>query len=203
MLQVEKGDTTHQRVPMQSGPRSPLEGTEPKLLLELLVRLLADPACLDSCRKPEQRRVRRQVAQVVFPLAAASPFADEPDLFPRQVAVARIARSVGDPHAQGRETSGQCSFAASTPSDTAPSAGSQHVCAVLCLLAWHGVQARLSSTRTRKQQLDGGGEHLLRARHAHRPDETTCTQALAERRAETIACIGQDAAKAVVPLVVV
>jgi hypothetical protein len=48
VLQIDKRDAAHQRVPMQPGPRSTLEGAKPKLLLELLVRLLAYPSRLDG-----------------------------------------------------------------------------------------------------------------------------------------------------------
>src|SRR5438309_305089 len=44
---------------MQTGPRSPLEDAEPQLLFELLVRLLADPACLDGCGQAQQRGAQR------------------------------------------------------------------------------------------------------------------------------------------------
>jgi hypothetical protein len=58
VLQVGEGDATHQRVPMQPGQRSSLKGAEPEFLFELLVRLLADPSCLDGKRPP--------VAAVIF-----------------------------------------------------------------------------------------------------------------------------------------
>jgi hypothetical protein len=48
MLEVGEGDADHERVPVQSGPRSPLEVAKPEFLLELLVRLLAHPARLDG-----------------------------------------------------------------------------------------------------------------------------------------------------------
>jgi hypothetical protein len=48
VLQVGAGDTTHQRMLVQAGPRSSLEMTETEFLLQLLVRLFADPARLDG-----------------------------------------------------------------------------------------------------------------------------------------------------------
>ena len=95
------GEHRHERMAVQAGPRSPLEGAEPQLLFQLLVRLLADPACLDGCGQAPQRGARREIAEVVFALAAAAPFADEPDLFAGQMAVSRAAWSVSDAHAQG------------------------------------------------------------------------------------------------------
>ena len=52
MLQVGEGNQRHQRMPVQARPGSALEVVEPKLLLELLMRLLANPARLDDGREP-------------------------------------------------------------------------------------------------------------------------------------------------------
>src|SRR5690242_5865100 len=84
VLQIGKGDAGHQCVPMQPGPGSTFEVTEPKLLLELLMHLLAGPARLDGGDQPPQRGLLRQVAEVILLLAAVAPFADEPELFARQ-----------------------------------------------------------------------------------------------------------------------
>jgi len=75
----------HQRMPVQAGPRSTLERTQPEFLFELLVRLLADPARLDGGGEAVQRCARPQVAEVALALIAAAPFADQPDLLARQV----------------------------------------------------------------------------------------------------------------------
>src|SRR3712207_6376314 len=80
VLQVSEGDARHQRVPVQPRPRAPLELAEAQLLLELLVRLLADPARLDRGRERAQRRAGGEVAEVVLALAAAAPLAHQPDL---------------------------------------------------------------------------------------------------------------------------
>jgi hypothetical protein len=48
MLQEQIGNQRQQRMPMQTAPRAPLKVIEPKLFLELLVRLLAHPSCLDE-----------------------------------------------------------------------------------------------------------------------------------------------------------
>jgi hypothetical protein len=55
VLEVGKRDAGHERVSVQAGPGSPLEIVEPEFLLELLVRLLADPARLDRRSQPTQR----------------------------------------------------------------------------------------------------------------------------------------------------
>src|SRR5687767_12087164 len=80
VLQVGEGDAGHQRVAVQAGPRPPLEMAETQLLLELLVPLLADPACLDRRGERTQRRAGRQVAEVVLALAARAPVAHQPHL---------------------------------------------------------------------------------------------------------------------------
>src|SRR4051794_22562587 len=46
MLQIGKRETGHQRVPVQTSPGPTLKVAEAQLLFELLVSLLADPACL-------------------------------------------------------------------------------------------------------------------------------------------------------------
>jgi hypothetical protein len=51
VLQEGECDQRHQRVSVQARPGPTLEVIEPKLFLELLVRLLADPARLDRCCK--------------------------------------------------------------------------------------------------------------------------------------------------------
>src|SRR3954453_19704277 len=47
VLEVGEGDEGHQGGRVQPRPGAPLEMVETQLLLELLMRLLADPACLD------------------------------------------------------------------------------------------------------------------------------------------------------------
>lgn len=46
-LQEGVGDHRHERVAMQTDPGTTFEVVEAEFLLELLMRLLADPACLD------------------------------------------------------------------------------------------------------------------------------------------------------------
>ena len=58
-LQEGVGDHRHQRVPVQAGPGSALEVVEAEFLLQLLMRLLADPARLDRAGQLLERGVRR------------------------------------------------------------------------------------------------------------------------------------------------
>jgi hypothetical protein len=69
VLQEGERDHRHQRVPVQARPGAPLEVVEPQLPLELLVRLLAYPARLDQRRQLLERRLGRQVREVVLRLA--------------------------------------------------------------------------------------------------------------------------------------
>src|SRR5215212_9879233 len=87
VLEISEGDAGHQGVSMQPRPGAPLEMAEAEFLLELLMGLLADPACLDRSRQGAPRGSRRQIAEVVFALAVGAPFADQPDFLAREVAV--------------------------------------------------------------------------------------------------------------------
>ena len=51
VLEIGEGDARHQGVSVQPRPGASLEMAETKLLLELLMRLLADPAGLDRARQ--------------------------------------------------------------------------------------------------------------------------------------------------------
>src|ERR1700752_3658340 len=112
VLEVGERDAGHERVSVQAGPGSPLEVVEPEFLLELLMRLLADPARLDRRGQTSQRGAGREIAEIVFALAAAAPFPDEPGFLARQVAVARAAWSAGHPPSYGREARGEPAFGA-------------------------------------------------------------------------------------------
>jgi hypothetical protein len=49
MLEESKGKLAQQHVVVQTTPAPALEVVQAQLVLELLVHLLADPACLDLC----------------------------------------------------------------------------------------------------------------------------------------------------------
>ena len=80
-MQEGVGDHGHQAVAMQTCPRPPFEVVEAELFLELLMRLLADPTCLDGAGEHLQRRLRRQVGEIVFALAVRTVLSDQPDFF--------------------------------------------------------------------------------------------------------------------------
>src|SRR3954462_10586417 len=73
VLQISKGDAGHQRGPMQAGPGPGFKAAEPDLLLDLLVPRLPGPGRLAGGDQPAQRSPLRQVAEVVFLLAAIAP----------------------------------------------------------------------------------------------------------------------------------
>ena len=82
-LEESVGHHGHERVSMQSGPGAPLEVVEAELLLELLVRLFANPARLDGSGQGLEIGLRRQVGQVVLAFARRAMLADEPDRLAR------------------------------------------------------------------------------------------------------------------------
>src|ERR1700741_4682173 len=64
---------------------------ETKLLLELLMRLLADPPGFDRSGESFEAHIGRQVRHIVFLLACRPTFSDEPDLVPRHALQSVIA----------------------------------------------------------------------------------------------------------------
>src|SRR3954454_10475176 len=120
VLQVSKSDAGHQGVPVQAGPGPALEVGETELLLELLMHLLAGPARLDGGGQPPQRGPPRQVAEVVFLLAAVAPFAHQPDLVARQAGVVGVTWAVGDAHPEGGEAGAERALGAAPPGDALP-----------------------------------------------------------------------------------
>src|SRR5919106_5565000 len=71
------------------------------------MRLLAHPTRLDERRQPFQRRVGRQVGEIVLALARRAVLADQPDLVAGQM-LARPPlqtnlRPIGDPHPHNSE----------------------------------------------------------------------------------------------------
>src|SRR3982750_607310 len=94
-------------MPVQAAPGAALEVIEPELLFQLLMRLLADPTCLDEGGELLQRRVGRQVREIVFALTRAAMLTPQPDLVAGQMlagpALQAHLRPIGDPHPHGRE----------------------------------------------------------------------------------------------------
>src|SRR3954468_10615180 len=133
VLQPGKGDAGHQRVPMQASPGPAFEVAEPvnplrgSNLLELLMHLLARPARLDAGAQPPRRGPLRQVAEVVFRLAAVAPFADQPEFLARQAGALDVERPVRYAHPHGGEAGAERSFGAVAPGDAMPALRRQHL----------------------------------------------------------------------------
>src|SRR3954469_10977203 len=127
VLQIGKADAGPQGVAMQAGPGPALEVAEPQFLLELLVHLLARPARLDGGDQPAQRSPLRQVAEVVFLLAAIAPFADQPEFLARQAGVLGVAWPVRHAHPHRGEAGIERALGAVAPGDAAPASLVQHL----------------------------------------------------------------------------
>ena len=128
VLQEGEGDQHHQGVMVQPGPGPSLEVVEAEFFLHLLVRLLADPAGLDRRREGLQGRLGGMAGEVVLPLAAAAPLADQPQLLPRQAVPGLRLRAVGHPHPPGGEAGRERALAALPPADRAPGRSPQGGC---------------------------------------------------------------------------
>src|SRR3954452_18161765 len=126
VLQIGKGDAGHEGVAMQAGPGPALEVAEPQFLLELLMYLFAGPARLDGGDQPAQRGPLRQVAEVVFLLAAIAPFADQPEFLARQAGALSVERPVRHAHPYRGEAGIERALGAVAPGDATPASLVQH-----------------------------------------------------------------------------
>ena len=117
-------DHCHERMAVQPGPGSALEVVETELLLELLMRLFADPTRLYGAGDVFDRRVGGQVREIVFPLSTGAMLAHQPSLFVGHMLCASstnpLWRAIGDPHAHGGEAGRQSASGSPTPTDLPP-----------------------------------------------------------------------------------
>ena len=94
---------------------------ETKLLLELLMRLLANPPGFDRSGESFEAHIGRQVRHIVFLLACRPAFSDEPDLVPRHALHAIIEHAVlmaiRNADTAGCEETCQPTFGAQPPAD--------------------------------------------------------------------------------------
>lgn len=90
----------------------------------MLVGLLADPAGLDGAGELLDRRLGRQVGEVVLALACRSMFPDQPDCLAGQMLCTHIVdtlrRSVCDPHTNRGKAGRELAFGATPPTDLVP-----------------------------------------------------------------------------------
>src|SRR3954464_10005040 len=126
LLQESESPGRQQDVMPQGAPTSALEMVEPKLFLELLVRLLANPSRLDQPRQLLERRLGRQVGEVVLELTGSSVLADQPHLVTGQMDAAANRNAVGRPHPKRGERRAQRTLRAATPGDRPPVRLGQH-----------------------------------------------------------------------------
>ena len=66
---------------MQPRPLPPFEMIEAKFFRQLLINLLAAPAGLDGRGERLDRRVVRQIDEIIFALAVDAALPNQPDLF--------------------------------------------------------------------------------------------------------------------------
>ena len=130
MLEEGVRNHRHERMTVKALPGSSLEVIETELFLQLLVSLLANPSRLDGGRQGAQVHLCRQVGEVVFLLSRHPVFADEPGLVSRKMLLTLVPDplrwSIGDPHADGGETSLELSFRTGAPTDVLPWGIGQH-----------------------------------------------------------------------------
>ena len=90
MLQEGEGKHRHERMAVKTLPGSPFEVVEAKFLFHLLMRLLANPPCLDGNSQTAQIGRGRQVGEVILLLSRGPVFADRPGFIAGQMLLALI-----------------------------------------------------------------------------------------------------------------
>src|SRR5262245_18901911 len=200
MLQEGVSDHRHERMTVKALPRSALKMIKTEFFFHLLVSLVAYPSRLDGGCEGAQVGLGRQVSEVVFRLSRHPVFADEPSLIPWQMLLTLVPDplrwSVGDPHADSSKTSLELSFRSGAPSDVPPSAIGQHV------FSRHREDVRnvpltgTAASGNRPDHLHIGRVYLEVPRDTDCPNQFASREPLAERRAQPITGIRQDAAKA-------
>ena len=97
---------------------------EAKFFLQLLVRLLTNPAGLDGRGKRLEWRVFRQIDEIIFTFAIGAALANQPDYLSWHVLPTHVVDAlrwpVGDPHPYSGEAGGQAAFGATAPAERRP-----------------------------------------------------------------------------------
>ena len=155
---------------------------EAKFLLELLVRLFADPARLDRCGETTQRCAGWQIAEIVLALAIRAPLTDQPSFLARRMAVVVKGRAVADPDTDRGKPRRQGPLRAASPAHPPPPLPGQDLFSRARFL----LRPRASLTPGGGEQLDGGVIHLLRGQNAHRPPQLARFQPATELSAGTV-----------------
>jgi len=115
VLQEGEGDHSQQRMMVQADPRTTLEVVESELLLHLLMRLLADPACLDRSSEGLKGGLLRVIGHVVLRLAARASLAHEPHFLAWTMPVTEHLGTITRADANRSEGCLQHAFGAATP----------------------------------------------------------------------------------------
>src|SRR5215203_3090692 len=181
VLQIEEGDHAHKSVAMQAAPGSPFEVIEAKFLLELLMGLLAEPPRLDGGGEDFQRRLGRQVREVVLVLACRTALAHEPDLLLAWEVLVRPFSSAGrgavrDANPHRRERGSERALGTTPPCDGPPSLKSEHLVRRNRPDVWDGPLARTSARR------HGPGEPDLDCEGSRQPTSGRAARARAGSR---------------------
>jgi hypothetical protein len=193
---LQEGVHRHQRMTVQPGPGAALEVVEARLLLQLLVGLLADPAGLDRRRQLVERGVGRRVGEVVLLLARAAPFAHQPDLVPGQVPAVAELCTLRRAHPHGAELRRELSLGPLPPADPVPVGTRQHGFGRRRGFARHGTPAWPPGGGRRPAQLDRGRVDVPGLRDPRCPGEAALARALEEGRPHTAPSVGQGTAEA-------
>jgi hypothetical protein len=200
MLEEGVGDHCHEGVAVKPLPGSSFEVIKPKLFLELLMGLFADPARLDGAGECLDRRVCRQVREVVFAFPTGATFADQPGLVARHVLAAQgvdaLRRPVSDPYPQSGKASRQTPLRAATPGERAPCCACQHYLCREGLAVRDVPLSRATAASNREDQRDIDRIDLLMARDADSPMQATFTECVPECCAQAIAGISQHTSEA-------
>lgn len=131
MLQEGVGNHCHQGVAMKTLPRLPFEVIKSKLLLQLLMRLLTNPPCLDGGGQRAQIRRRRKIGEIVFLLPGGTLLANEPGFVAWEMLLTFIPyslrRAVGGADTESSKTSFKLTFRPATPTHGFPFGAGQHL----------------------------------------------------------------------------
>ena len=126
---------------MKTAPRSPLEMVEAEFLLQLLMRLFADPPGFDGGGQGAHVGLGGQIGEIVFLLAGCPQLADKPGCLARQMLLALVAdalgRSVGYAHTESGEAGLQRALSSLAPAHLLPFGFGQHVLGRNRQEIWH------------------------------------------------------------------
>ena len=129
-LQEGVGHHRHQGVAVKPGPGSSFEVIEAEFLLELLMRLFANPARLDPTGESLDRGVAGQIGEIIFSLAIRAMLTHQPDFFTWHVLgpgrADPLRRTISNAHAHGRKAGRQPSLGSLAPTDLPPLRAFEH-----------------------------------------------------------------------------